>query len=272
MVSIPLVIGIAALLLAPKLAAGQWQEIVTLPTRTNVTQSYFLTSKPNHLQAVALLFAGAGGDIQLRRENDKPKFSGGNFLMRSHREFIARGVLAAIIDAPSDQKGGLGMSDEYRLGEQHFTDLSAVVVDLKKKLPGLPLFLVGTSRGTISAAALGVRLGAQVDGIVLTATMFRQTGRRSQNPGQGLSKFDFATIKRPLLLVHHVDDQCDVTPYGDAANLSEKYPLISVVGRSWPQSGPCDAYSQHGFIGREAETVEQIVNWMLKKPVTFEIK
>jgi hypothetical protein len=24
--------------------------------------------------------------------------------------------------------------------------------------------------------------------------------------------------------------------------------------------------SQHGFLGKEAETVEQIVNWMLKKP------
>jgi hypothetical protein len=70
----------------------------------------------------------------------------------------------------------------------------------------------------------------------------------------------------PLLLVHHVGDQCFTTPYSDAARLSEKYPLITVFGGSAPQSGPCEAHSQHGFLGKEAETVEQIVNWMLKRP------
>jgi hypothetical protein len=63
-----------------------------------------------------------------------------------------------------------------------------------------------------------------------------------------------------------------VTPYGDAARLSEKYPLISVFGGSPPQSGPCEALSQHGFLGKEPETVEQIVNWMLKKPHRDEMK
>ena len=42
------------------------QEIVTLPTRPNVTQSYFLTSAPKNLQAIALLFPGSGGTIGLR--------------------------------------------------------------------------------------------------------------------------------------------------------------------------------------------------------------
>ena len=75
----------------------------------------------------------------------------------------------------------------------------------------------------------------------------------------------------PLLLVHHVSDQCVSTPYGDAARLSEKYPLISVFGGATPQAGPCEAFSQHGFLGK-SETVEQIVNWMLKKPFSQEAK
>ena len=102
--------------------------------------------------------------------------------------------------------------------------------------------------------------------------MFRQTPEKSKEPGQGLSKFDFAAVKVPLLFVHHVNDQCQSTPYGDAARLSEKYPLISVFGGPVPQSGPCEAFSQHGFLGKEAETVEQIVNWMLKKPFREEVK
>jgi hypothetical protein len=248
------------------------QEIVTLPTRAGVTQSYFLTNIRKNLQAIALLFPGSGGLIQLRAENGKPRFNQGNFLVRSRSEFTKRGVAAAIIDAPSDQQSGWGMSDEFRLGPDHFTDISAVINDLRSKFAAPPLFLVGTSRGTISAAAVGARLGQEISGAVLTATMFRQTPKKSREPGQGLSKFDFAAIKVPLLLVHHVSDQCESTPYGDATRLSEKYSLISVFGGATPQSGPCDPFSQHGFWGKESETVEQIVNWMLKRAFSQEVK
>jgi hypothetical protein len=248
------------------------QEMITLSTRPNVTQSYFLTSRPKNLQAIGILFPGSGGLINLRTENGQAKFSQGNFLVRSRVEFVKRGVAAAIVDAPSDQQGGWGMTDEFRLGDQHLTDISAVIEDLEKRFPGVPLFLLGTSRGTTSAAALGARLGQRVAGVVLTSTVFRPAPRRSKEPGPGLSKFEFATVRAPLLFVHHVSDQCELTLYSDAARLSEKYPLISVFGGSPPQSGPCDAFSQHGYLGKESETVEQIVNWMLKRPFQQQVK
>jgi hypothetical protein len=253
-------------------APARAQEIVTLSTRPGVTQSYFLTSTPKNLQAVAVLFPGSGGLLQLRTEKGQPKFNQGNFLVRSRAEFVKRGVVAAIVDAPSDQQGGWGMGDEFRLGDVHFTDISAVIEDLGKRFPGLSLYLVGTSRGTISAASLGARLGQRVTGVVLTSTMFRQAPRKSKEPGPGLSNFDFATIKIPVLFVHRVSDQCEVTPYSDAARLADKYPLIAVFGGNSPQSGPCDAFSQHGYLGKEPETIEQIVNWMLKKPFEREVK
>ena len=118
----------------PSSAVAQ-QEIVTLPTRTGVTQSYFLTSIPKNPQALALLFPGSGGLIQLRAENGKPRFNQGNFLVRSRAEFIKRGVAAAIIDAPSDQQSGWGMSDEFRLGNEHLSDISA---SLKSSQSGFP--------------------------------------------------------------------------------------------------------------------------------------
>ena len=253
-------------------AAASAQDMVTLATRRSVTQSFFLTRTPENLEAVGLLFPGSGGLIKLRTEDGQTKFNQGNFLVRSRAEFVKQGVVAAILDAPSDQQGGWGMGDEFRLGDEHLADVSTVIGDLEKRFPRVPLFLVGTSRGSVSAAALGARLGQRVAGVVLTSTMFRQTGRKSKEPGPGLSKFDFATIKIPVLFVHHVSDQCEMTPYSDAARLSEKYPLISVFGGSSPQSGPCDAFSQHGYLGKEPETVEQIVNWMLKKPFKLEVK
>jgi predicted alpha/beta-hydrolase family hydrolase len=248
-------------------AASAQQEIVTLPTRPGVTQSYFLTRIPKDLRAVAVL-----GLLQLRNEDGKIRFSMDNFLVRSRSEFIKRNGVAAILDAPSDQQRNCGMTDEFRRGELHLTDISIVVDDLGKRFPSKPIFLVGTSRGSVSAAALGARFGQKIAGVVLTSSMFRAASSKSNEPGPGLSRFDFATIKVPTLFVHHVSDQCETTPYSDAARLSDQFPLITVFDGDSAQSKPCDPFSAHGFFKREAETVEQIVNWMLKKEYREEIK
>jgi len=248
------------------------QEIVTLATRPGITQAYFLASVPKSTQAIALLFPGSGGFIKLRKEGEQIRFGNDNFLVRSRREFLNRQVIVAILDAPSDQQRDWGMTDEFRLSEQHFIDVSAVVHDLAARFPKLPMFLVGTSRGSVSAASLGARFGNNVAGVVLTATMFRQTSRQSKEAGPGLSKFDFATITTPVLLVHHVSDRCALTPYGDAARLTDSYPLITVWGGLAAKSDECEAFSAHGFYGKEAPTIEQIVNWMLKKPIQNEVK
>jgi hypothetical protein len=264
------VAGLVSLLLLG--AAAGAQEVITLSTRPGVMQSYFLASLPRTPQAIALLFPGSGGHVHLRQEDGRIKFSPGNFLIRTRSEFVKRGVVAAFIDAPSDMQKGWGMTDEFRLGGQHYTDMAMVAADLRKRAPNIPLFLVGTSRGTISAASLAARFGEEVSGAVLTATMFRAAGRKSNEPGPGLSKFDFATIKVSVLFVHHVSDQCASTPYGDAARLTDKYELVSVFGGLSPQSDPCQAHSAHGFFGKEGETVEQIVNWMLKRPFQHEVR
>lgn len=259
------------LLICSIAGAAQAQEVVQLSTRPGVTQSYFLARVPEKPRAIAVLFPGGNGLIHLRKENDRNKFDSENFIVRSRAEFVNRGVVAAIVDAPSDQSR-YGMKDEFRFSEQHFTDVSAVVADLNKRLPGLPLFLVGTSRGTVSAAVLSARFGPQVAGVILTSTVFRATGPGSKEPGPQLSKFDFASIKIPVLFVHHVSDQCGTTPYADAQRLSNKYPLISVLGGLPPKSDPCDAFSAHGYYGKESETIGEIVNWMLKKPFRDVVK
>jgi predicted alpha/beta-hydrolase family hydrolase len=246
-------------------AAALAEDIVTLPTRGSVTQSYLLSAPESGTpQAVAVLFPGGDGKTDLERETARNSLERGNFLVRSRRLFAANGVVAAVMDAPSDRAGG--MDDYFRLGEPHAEDIGKVADDLRKRFPGAPLFLVGTSRGTISAASAGKRLGKSVDGVVLTATLFLAAGRRP-----GLSGFDFPGIPTPLLFVHHVNDGCTYTPFASAKRLADRFPLVSVSGGPPPQSGPCEAMAPHGFLGKERETVEAIVNWMLKKPYNTQI-
>jgi len=242
--------------------AGAAEEIITVSTRDGVTQSYLLSTPPaDKPLAIAVLFPGGAGRVNLEREQGRGPIDRGNFLVRSRGLFARAGVIAAVLTAPSDQ--ARGMEDEFRLGADHAADVGKVVADLKTRFPGLPVFLVGTSRGTVSAANAGARLGKNVSGIVLTAAVFLSANK----PGRpGLSGFDLSSITAPVLLVHHVEDGCYVTPYSEARALAERYPLISVSGGSPPQSAPCQAMSYHGFLGKESETVEEIVNWMVKRP------
>jgi len=245
-------------------AAGLCQELVTLQTRPGVTQSFFIAHMGGRkAEAVALLLIGGGGNISLRVENGQIRFAQGNFLPRSRREFIRNGIVPVILDNPSDQQAGAGMSDNFRAGAAHAADLRAVAGEAKKRYPGLPVFVVGTSRSTLSAAYLAVSLHPEVAGAVLSSSLFYTDIRQRS---VALAGFDWSKVKMPLLLVHHEDDGCGATPYFDAQRLGRRFPLVTVKGGKPAESGPCDPLAQHGFFGKEAETVDAIAAWMLGKP------
>jgi hypothetical protein len=244
------------------------QEIVTLTSRPGVTESFFIANMGGRqAEAVAMMYIGGAGNIRLRTEDGQIKFGANNFLPRSRAEFIRNGVLPVIIDTPSDQRGGV--ADSYRFGDEQTEDARAILVELRKRYPGLPIFVVGTSRSTLTAASLGRALGTQVDGIVLSSSISIASGRAGDSSLQG---FDFGAIKAPLLFVHHRDDGCKVTPYGAAQRLAQGYPLVSVRGGKPAESGPCDPFAPHGYFGKEAETVDAIAGWMLKKPFAKDIE
>jgi len=248
-----------ATLLAPVCVCAE--EIVTVSGRPGTTQSYLLlhyASPPP--QAVAVLFPGGEGLLSLRVESDAVKFQGrGNFLVRTRTLLRDKQVAVAVVDSPSDQQRA-GMDDGFRSGRAHVEDIAAVIRDLKQRFAQAKIFLIGTSRGTLSAAYVGRALERTVDGVVLTSTVF-YGGRRLG--GIGLAGFDFAAIKAPLLFVHHLYDACRACPYHPAESLGRIYPLITVKGGKPAESDPCEPLAAHGYYGREAETVAAIKRWML---------
>jgi hypothetical protein len=251
-----------AALLAPLGVCAE--EIVTVSVRPGTTQSYLLlhyASPPP--QAVAVLFPGGEGLLRLRAEGGTVKFQGrGNFLVRTRTLLRDKQVAVAVVDSASDQQRA-GMDDGFRTGPAHVEDVAAVVKDLKQRFPQAKIFLIGTSRGTLSAAYLGRALNGAVDGVVLTSTVF-YGGKRLG--GIGLAGFDFAAIKAPLLFVHHQHDACRACPYHPAENLGRTYPLITVKGGKPAESDPCEPFAAHGYYGKEAETVSAIKSWMLGQP------
>src|SRR4029079_13238202 len=173
------------------------EDVMTIPTREGVSVAYLLVREASATPKVVVIsFIGSLGAINLAKRSASGPLKFGptvNFLIRARAQFADADFADVIVDAPSDMLPE-GMHDEFRLGPQHAQDIRAVVADVRKRIPDARIFLVGTSRGAISAAALGASLADFVQGVVLSSTV---TNRDKAGPA--LSGFDFGTIRIPVL-------------------------------------------------------------------------
>ena len=236
------------------------EEIVAVETERGALQPVLLVNDASgeNPRAIAVMFPGNDGVVGLPA-SAADLTPGVSFLVRTRQIFCDRDVGVAILDTPSDHARGL--SDGFRMGSLHASDVRAVLRRLRARFPTTRMFLIGTSRGTLSAAHVARALGHDVDGVVLTSTVFSGSRRAT-----GLAGFDFGAIAAPLLFVHHAADACSLCPYTAARDLGQRFPLITVQGGRPAQSGPCDALSPHGYFGVEAATVAAIKHWMLGHP------
>jgi pimeloyl-ACP methyl ester carboxylesterase len=257
-------IVVAAVLVAASPAHAASSELVSIQSPRGATQAFILI-KPDRPVASVILFAGGHGALGLTSASSM-KWGAGNFLVRSRDKFAAHGFLVAVVDAPSDKPDG--MNGIYRMSGQHAGDISAVAAYLKKQFD-VPVWLVGTSMGTFSAAG-GAVAGKGIDGLVLTSTITRAKPDwqiRDSHP-DGVASMPLARISVPALIVSHRNDGCDVTPAGDAAKLSKalkgsrKVETVLLDGGLPPRSEPCEAMSQHGFLGVETEAVDAIARFI----------
>jgi pimeloyl-ACP methyl ester carboxylesterase len=249
--------------MAPGADATAADQLVTLTRPDGAALRYLLTTDPLSVSAPeigVILFTGGEGRVGLGNGVPQP---GANFLVRSRALFAQNGLAVAVYD-PSDALGAL--SDAVRMSAAHRGEVEQVLVDLKARTGVRKVYLVGTSRGTISAAYLATELKAQVDGVILTSTLFA-----SSRAGSGLSGFDFSSIAQPLLFVHHNGDRCKTTAPGYAKALGARYAVIWVNGVEGSEGDACGPYSAHGYLGREPATVRAISDWILNRKVVASV-
>jgi len=253
-------------------AAAQGDAVVDLAVRPGATLRYLALAPAGPARAAVILFTGGQGVANIPDRPDPAWARGGNFLVRSRELFRGHGLYVAVVDAPSDRKGEGGLGS-YRIAPGHAEDIAHAIADVRKRSPGVPVWLVGTSRGTISAANAAARLKAPraADGLVLTSTLTAKAPGRSPRPGtaETVHDLDLGAIRVPVLLVYHRDDACYRTPPQDVPGLQRKLTgaprtaAIAIAGGDPPRSEPCEALAAHGFLGREAEAVKAIADWIL---------
>jgi dienelactone hydrolase len=251
------------LLIAAPLARAQADpRVVDIPTRPGVTQR-LLVLAPAQPRAAVVLLAGGHGGLQIF-PNGSMRWGDGNFLVRTRQLFADQSLMVVVLDAPSDRQRPPFLA-EFRQTPEHAADLKAVMAWMRTQAP-VPVWLVGTSRGTQSAAYVAIELSGPEgpDGIVLTSSILADDKTRSV-PAMPLDR-----IKVPVLVVHHEKDGCRYCAHADVPKLmagltqTRAKQLLSFSG-GVSHGDPCAAMAYHGFNGIEAEVVQQAAAWMLAR-------
>jgi pimeloyl-ACP methyl ester carboxylesterase len=144
-------------------------------------------------------------------------------------------------------------------------DIKAVIAWARERAK-VPVWLIGTSRGTQSAAHVALELSGQEgpEGLVLTSTILKD------RQGRPVSAMPLGKLRIPVLVVHHEQDGCSHCPFSDVPELMEKLgsaPRKQLQSFKGGQSrgDPCEAFAHHGFNGLEQEVVARIAAWILAK-------
>jgi dienelactone hydrolase len=237
-----------------------WEgELRIIPTRPRVTQPFLLIRPTENPVASVILFAGGHGRLELSAQG--MGWGEGNFLVRNRERFAQQGFVVVVVDAPSDRPQGLW---NFRTSAAHAEDIKKVIAELKK-IADTPVWLIGTSMGTVSAANAAARLRqGGPDGLVLTSTVTKE----SRQVGETVNAVRLKDIRVPTLVVHHKKDDCVVSPYELAVALmrnlthAPKKELLAFSGGDLSVADPCEPRSYHGFMGLDAEVVTAVASWI----------
>lgn len=235
-------------------------EVREITTRPGVSLRFLYLKAVNPV-ASAVLFQGGPGNIGIFPNGSTRD---GGFLAGGGQNFAQHGISVVIPDVPSDRRH----LDGFRASAAHAEDTAALIDFLRRQSP-VPVWAVGTSNGSLSAAAAATQLQDKgPDGLVLSSTVTREG--RTRGLAHVVSEVPLQQIKVPVLLVHHKDDACYVTPYDAmpgltaALSASPRVALITAQGGSG-NGNPCHA-GHHQFQGIEAAVAGDIADWIKAVP------
>ncbi len=275
--------------------------------KTRNTELKFLTAtkKNESLKGILLLFPGGSGVCHFgtrsemqscgKTESNTVSLNGEiwvsyNFLARNVGRFAERGYLVVLPDMPEDVKSRFNgfnnktVASAYRVGGDWDGDGSEesndIIEDMGAILGSLSnssynLYLIGTSRGSLAVAYLSGNLTG-VSGVVLTASVVSDSFSYCPSGSDFITCTSINSYKSRLLMVHHRDDGCLVSPYTEAKNTfnslaSSDKTFVTVRGGSEVSSNPCKGKTYHGFYGKDKEVVNAILDWIEGKAVPSDI-
>lgn len=230
------------------------EEIISVRTPKEAYQQGVLSKLEAATAPTKLLVVVSGHPGVTRpRMNEAGKITtrqNGNFLVRSRHFLISNQVVTLLLDCRSDFESSC--SDVYQASLERAQDIALLVQEVKNKIPSIKqTWAVSTSWGVITTAGLLKHDPSSYTGIIHTA------GTYNKATDLGLA---FGPFKTPQFIYHHKFDPCPMTYHRDAAAIAEKWgvSLVTVDGGTGFRGDACQAFTQHGFTGREEKVAVSI--------------
>lgn len=240
------------------LALAQPASVLDLPSRPGVKQRVMVeTPAGQPTEATLVLLMGGNGQLGIYPNGSLQRDS--HFLARVRGLLTAHGHVVVLVDAPSDRRD---LGGDFRESTEHAADLGAVIAHARKAF-GKPVWLVGHSRGTHSAVTAAARLtgDAAPDGIVLAASIL-DSSRLSSAMATPLQESSVGTLRLPVLVLHHTQDACQVSPASKLPELQAKLPAASsrvITYEGGTSRGAlCEVQAFHSFNGIEQQVVDDL--------------
>lgn len=243
----------AALFCPPRPAAAQ-TVATDLPLPSGGTERVLFTG-PANPRAILVMLPGSDGVVDIGNAAPTGRLRG-NFLVRTLPLWTAQGFAVLLLDAPQHQS---------LLGRRHTPEYAMAIeqaANFARSRVAAPVWLIGTSMGTISAVNGAARLGGKVSGAVLNSSVTRANVSR-----ETVFDADPAAIAVPTLIVANRGDICPITPPADAETLAaylSRSPRkeVILVESTQIQAPPCEGMTPHGFLGIEPLVVQRIAEWI----------
>ena len=260
--------AVAVLFAQSALSCG---ERVNLETHDDTRSAYSLAGSKDAARAALVLLPGGRGYLDLD-EMGRPRKLTSNSLVRIRGLLHSEGFVTALVDSPSDRQGKEGLGG-FRIHPDHATNIENIIADIRA-LTGKPVWLIGASRGAISAVNSAAHLsGVEApDGLILTSpvTSGREGGYKAW-VAQSVFSVDSEAIRIPVLVIAHTRDKCVRTPPDLAGLIVEKTSgtrektVKMSGGPGW--SGrvsvkACRGKSPYGFIEQDFEIGSDMVQFI----------
>jgi len=250
---------ITSLTLAPVFA----DEVVTLESRSGVTQSFLLLEPNEEPKGIILMFPGHKGVVKFKKFFGRISVSGRGGFTASKDTYVTyrnNGMVVALVAPPSDMRKG--MDTAFRSSEAHLTDIYAVISYLNRRYQKAP-YLHGHCLSSLSAASVATKLNNKgISGLILSSP--RSRGRLG-----AVTDYKKDVIRLPVLLIQHIEDPCKGTPYRNLEKIkqfyessSQKVDVIVISGGDTSQVGPTSCQNRaHAFHGLQKETASAVARW-----------
>lgn len=212
--------------------------------------------------------ASDNGTVATTPSNFALDITSSNFLVRSRWLFAGQNFYVISLDAASDfQLLPNGLQGQQGTAA-HVSDVLQVINFIRSTHPTLPVWVIGTSRGTAGAFAAGANpppVGP--DGLVFTDSI------NSATDPDSLLKANLPGIVVPVLFLEDAGNTCTGTlasGNGAVVKLLTSSPLVKresvPAGGLVPLTDNCKNLSDHGFFGREDEAVQKTAAWIEAAP------